>query len=145
MRADLGNETLEKHHVEAVRILERIEDGKPRFDAQEDCGIAASLVQVHQQRPVGSGGRPDNGCGIDRNRRRPNPSLGADDREHPSGAPRSLSNDSMYGFFEVGLGDRLADQLVDARSHGFEQQRRLERRRHDDNPGFGVVPSQRGE
>src|SRR4029453_10095129 len=142
MWGDLRHETPQENHVEAVSVLERVDNRESRLGAEKYRSISTSLVQIHQQRAIRLRGRSKRRCDVHGHRSRADSALGANDGEDAPGADRSLPDDSMDGLFQISLRDRIADQLVDPGAHGFEQQRRLQGRRDENNPRLRVVPLQ---
>ena len=67
---------------------------------------------------------------VDRDRRRADAALGADERRRPAAGRRRAAcrPDAVDRRLELGWRDRLGDALVDAGAHRLEHQRRIERR-----------------
>ena len=67
--------------IEPVRVLERVEHGESRLDSGEDRGVSAAVMQVDEQRSIRLAHGAERDGHVDRNRRRPDAALGADEAE----------------------------------------------------------------
>ena len=81
-----------------------------------------------------------------RHRRRPDASLCSDEREHRSALDlHALTEQSRDRGVEFRLLQRLRDVFVDPGAHALEHQRRIERRREQDDIRRRMLPGEGGE
>jgi hypothetical protein len=118
-------------------IFKRVHHRKVGIGAKEQGRIAAGQVQVQHQRipePGQFGGH------VDHRGRRADAPFGPDEHidfaRHRRGA---LCHQAVDRGLKIAAFD-LGNALGDARPHGIEHQRRIQRGRHNDQPGVRVLP-----
>ena len=82
------------------------------------------------------------GCHVDGDGRGADASFGADERIRLAAGSgrRAMREHAQDGSFEIHRIDRIGDELVHARTHRFEEQGRIELRRHDHGARRRMLP-----
>jgi hypothetical protein len=126
-----------------MRVLEGVDNRKPWLDAEKHRCVAVRDVEIDEQRTARRELRQSrrdihgNGC-------RPHTALGAEERVGRTRDRRSrtLRGEAGNRRRQVTFGHRRRHELVDARTHCFEQQSGFEAICDDQNAGRRVLPLQ---
>ena len=136
------DEVPEERFVEAMRVLERVDDRESRLGAKKHGGVAVGDVQIDEKRALRVELRE---CrrDVDRHRRRADAALGANEgvglarhRRDRLQGHQAIDRRLEILFCDVGHDFR------DAHAHRFEEQRGIEPLRDDDHAGRRMLALQ---
>ena len=129
------DQAAEKRFVEAVRVLQRIDDREARLRAEQQRRVAVGQVQIGEERLRRRHFRQRGGH-VHGRRGRADATLGADEREHLAGRRRrgAMRDEARDRLLERRRGDRLVQEFGRAGPHRLEQDRRVRLGGHDEEP-----------
>ena len=144
-RLGLDDQAAEERLVETLHVLERVHHRKARLFAKKHRRVAKRNVQVDEQRGIG-GGFANSRCDVDRDGGRADATLGADEGVHLAARSRGQrAHQPLDRRRQLGNGDRMRHDFVDASAHRVEHQRRIELRRRRAEAGRRVLALEDGD